>query len=117
MATLGEVGELPLSFHGAIQMLTYWHRITFMNDKTLVKQALDFVVNNEPEQSDWLLTVKCLINAMGLNYIYDNPHLCSRGVVVELSLYMPEVRGSNPRRATSLRKCKSVTMVYHCDML
>ena len=37
---------------------------------------------------------------------------------VEVSFYMPEVRGSNPRRAPSLRKCKkSVTITYHCDML
>ena len=66
-------------------MITYWHRITLMNDKTLVKQTLDFVVNNEPEQSDWLLTVKCLINAMGLNYIYDNPHSINNGKFKEMS--------------------------------
>ena len=43
---------------------------------------------------------------------------CMRGTVVEFSLYIPEVRGSNPRRATSLRKCKkSVTIEYHCDIL
>ena len=38
--------------------------------------------------------------------------------IFKFSLYMPEARGSNPRCAISLRKCKkSVTIAYHCDML
>ena len=32
-----------------------------------------------------------------LQYIHDMIQVCSRGLIVELSLDMPEVRGSNPR--------------------
>ena len=73
MATLGEVGELPLLYHGLVQMLSYWHRTSLMNDETLVKQALNFVMENGTEESEWLLSVKFILNLIQMNDIYNNP--------------------------------------------
>ena len=77
MATLGEVGELPLLFHGLVQMLSYWHRTFLMDEKTLVKQALNFVEENGTEESAWLLSVRFLLNLIKMGDLYDNPSTIS----------------------------------------
>ena len=47
MATLGELGELPLHLHGLTSLLSYWHRIAQMQEDTLVKQALYVEANGD----------------------------------------------------------------------
>ena len=66
MATLGELGEFPLHMYGLISLLSFWHRISLMQDDTLVKQALNFVTNEGPNSSEWLATVEFLVKALNL---------------------------------------------------
>ena len=73
MAALGEVGELPLLYHGLVQMLSYWHRTSLMDDETLVKQALNLVIESGAEESEWLLSVKFILNLVQMTDIYHNP--------------------------------------------
>ena len=84
MATLGEVGELPLLFHGLIHMLSYWHRTSLMHEDNLVKQALSFLRDNGLVHSEWLSTVKYLLNLLNLDNIFDNPNLMSNKNFKEL---------------------------------
>ena len=73
MATLGELGELPLLYHGLIHMLSYWHRLTTINDKCIVRQALTYIEENEQIQSEWLLSVRLLLKLMDLDNYFHNP--------------------------------------------
>ena len=79
MATLGELGELPLLFHGLIHMLSYWHRLTTINDKCIVRQALNSLEHNGQMHSEWLLSVKLLLKLMGLDNFFHYPDtICNR---------------------------------------
>ena len=73
LAMLGEVGELPMSHHGLISMLSYWHRIALMQGDDLVKQALTLNYENGPAQSEWLASVQYLLNYLDLNHYFRNP--------------------------------------------
>ena len=77
MATLGEVGEVPLLFHGLIYMISYWHRTSLMHIDNLVKQALNFVHNDGPTHSAWLSTVNYLLKFLNLGNYFHNPNLIS----------------------------------------
>ena len=87
MATLGELGEFPLHLYGLISLLSYWHRLTQMQEDTLVKQALNLVTNNGPDFSEWFATVKFLLKILNMEEYLPNPesittkkfsHICSR---------------------------------------
>ena len=79
MATLGELGELPLLFHGLTHMLSYWHRLTTINDKCIVRQALNSLEHNGQMHSEWLLSVKLLLKLMGLDNFFHYPDtICNR---------------------------------------
>ena len=73
LAMLGEIGELPMSHHGLISMLSYWHRIALMQGDNLVKQALTLNYENGPAQSEWLASVQDLLNYLDLSHIFRNP--------------------------------------------
>ena len=73
MTTLGELGEFPLHLHGLIQLLSYWHRTSQMQDNTLVKQAFNLVCNDGPQQSEWLATVKFLLTLLDMEHLLLEP--------------------------------------------
>ena len=73
MATLGELGEFPLHMYGLISLLSFWHRISLMQDDTLVKQAFNFVTNEGSNSSEWLATVEFLVKALNLEENFANP--------------------------------------------
>ena len=75
MATHGELGEVPIIFHGFISILSYWHRTTKMKEETLVKQALNYVTKNESVNSEWIATVQHLLKFLGMDIFFLNPHL------------------------------------------
>ena len=73
MATLGEVGELPLILHGWVSLLTFWHRITQMQHDTLVKQTLEYIVHDDSLKSEWFSTVKFLLSYLDMEDHLVNP--------------------------------------------
>ena len=75
LATLGELGEFPLCLNALVSLLSYWHRSTQMQDSTLIKKALQFVSSNDPSQSEWYATVKCLLNELNLHNYLLNPEI------------------------------------------
>ena len=77
IATLGELGEFPLQMYGFISLLSFWHRISLMNDDTLVKKTLNIVTNNGPELSEWLSTVKFLLKLLHLEEYFLEPTIIS----------------------------------------
>ena len=72
-AVLGELGEVPLVFHGFISLLRFWHRINCMTGKSLVKQALNVQTREDTPDSEWIATVKYLLSYLGMDNIFDNP--------------------------------------------
>ena len=77
MATLGELGEFPLLLKAFVSMLSFWHRTTRMQDETLVKKALQFLSNDDNSESEWMGTVKLLINELKMTNYFQNPELIS----------------------------------------
>ena len=73
LATLGELGEFPLQIYGYISLLTFWHRIKFMNLDTLVKKTLDIVESDGSIVSEWLATVKFLLKFLDLESYFLTP--------------------------------------------
>ena len=61
MATLGEIGETPIIFHGFVSLLSFWHRTRNMAEDTLAKQALNVMANENNAKFEWLATVKFLL--------------------------------------------------------
>ena len=54
-------------------MLSYWHRTSLMYYETLIKQALNLVIENGAEESEWLLSVKFILNLVQMTDVYHNP--------------------------------------------
>ena len=77
LATLGELGELPICLRAFLSLLSFWHRsATQMQENTLVNQALQYISLNETSQSVWFATIECLLNELGLeNYLRNPSHL------------------------------------------
>ena len=73
IAILGELGELPLYLHALTSMIFFWHRTKKMSDNTLVKQTLDFISNDPTINSEWLATVKFLMNYLKLENVFRDP--------------------------------------------
>ena len=86
MATLGELGEFPLHLYGFTSLLSFWHRITLMQDDTLVKKTLNFVTNNGPNSSEWLATVKFLLKLINMEEYFFNPTLITTDKFTSLCL-------------------------------
>ena len=55
-------------------MLTYWHKLTRMDNNSIAKQVFNYIKQNEPEKYDWYSSVKFLLNFIGLNHLFDNPN-------------------------------------------
>ena len=72
LATLGELGEFPVNLKGLVSLLSFWHRsVTQMEVNTLIYQAVHYV-SEEPSQSEWFATVKCLLKELNMhNYLLD----------------------------------------------
>ena len=64
MAALGEVGEIPLAFHGYAAMLNYWHRTHMLDNNTLVKKAFH---ENVRLNSNWCRTIQVLTTTLNLD--------------------------------------------------
>ena len=75
VATLGELGELPMLIHGFKQLLNFWHRLNNMHEETLARQALDTVVEMGPSKCDWIYSIQYLLSALNLYPHYENPNL------------------------------------------
>lgn len=75
MATLGELGEFPLQLYGFIALLSFWHRVSLMDERTLVKQALNLITNDDTFNFEWTATVKFLLSYLGINEYYLNPNI------------------------------------------
>ena len=75
MATLGETGEFPLFLNACVSLLFYWHRTTQMPEETVVKKALLYLSNEENTKSEWMSTVKFLLNELNMTNFIQNPNL------------------------------------------
>ena len=73
MATLGELGEYPLILNAFVSLLSFWHRLTQMDDGTFVKKSLLFLNVNGPVQSEWFSTVKFLLKELNMTNYFHNP--------------------------------------------
>ena len=74
LATLGELGEIPVILHGFASLLSFWHRINNMDENTIVKQALNFMTNDDSTKFEWLNTVKFLLHYLEMDDHFANPH-------------------------------------------
>ena len=74
LTTWGELGEFPLLIKAFISLLSFWHRTTQMQDETLAKNALK-IVSDDNSTSEWIATVKFLLNELGMNNYLVNPEL------------------------------------------
>jgi len=75
MASIGELGVYPLDLHGLINLLSFWHRTTQMNNNSLVKQTLNYISENDPSKSEWITTVKYLLDLVHMENYFHNPSL------------------------------------------
>ena len=75
MATLSEVGEIPTIFHGFVSLLSFWHRTRSMDEDTLVKQALNAMTNDNNVKSEWLASVKFLLQYLEMDDYYVHTQL------------------------------------------
>ena len=75
MTIHGELGEVPILFHGFISLLSFWHRTSNMREETLVKQTLDYITNNNSLKFEWLATVQYLLKYLDIDQYFQNPHL------------------------------------------
>ena len=73
VATLGELGELPLLIHGFELLLNFWHRVSNMHEDTLARQALNIQIEMGSARSEWLNTVQYLLSTINLYAHYENP--------------------------------------------
>ena len=111
MATLGELGELPLQVKGVTALLSFWHRVTQMPDNTLVKQAYIYSLENESFQSEWIASVKFLLQYLGLENYFRNPSAVNKNqfktvckaklkeiIVEQWDMYMDNIGDGNKLR-------------------
>ena len=75
LGTLGELGETPIILHGFTALLSFWHRTYFMPENTLVKQALNLMMNDTQAKYEWLATVKFLLHYLDMDAYFLNPQL------------------------------------------
>ena len=73
LATLGELGELPLHAHAIISLLSFWHRTSQMPENSLARQALNSRSPDDASYSEWFTTVKFLMNHLGMASHLQNP--------------------------------------------
>ena len=73
LAVYGELGTIPNSLTGTLRVIKFWHRISQKGDHTLVKKALDESKSLPNNLSNWLNTVKTVLNLFGLSSIWNNP--------------------------------------------
>ena len=82
MATLGELGEFPLQMKGMTALLSFWHRISQMPDDTLVKQAYNFSLESDSFQSEWIASVKFLLENLNMGRYFRNPSVVDKNQFV-----------------------------------
>ena len=118
MATLGELGEFPLQMNGIIALLSFWHRISQMSEDTLVKQAYNLSLQEEIVQSEWIASVKFLLQYMDMGNYFQNPRTIKnnqfvsackaklKGKIVEQwGTYMSNIGSGNKLRFYKTFKC------------
>ena len=111
MATLGELGEFPLHVKGVTALLSFWHRVTQMPDDTLVKQAYKYSLENVSFQSEWIASVKFLLQYLGLENYFRNPSAVNKNqfktvckaklkeiIVEQWDMYMDNIGDGNKLR-------------------
>ena len=84
IATLGEVGEVPLLSHGFTSLLGFWHKTSNMPNTTLARQAYNIQMDDNSTEFEWAATVKYLLSKLGMNIHLDNPHLTSYNIFSKL---------------------------------
>ena len=72
MATLGELGEYPLLLNAFVTLFSFWHRTTQAHEETLINKALVFITNNDTSQSEWIATVKFILNELNMTTYYHS---------------------------------------------
>ena len=73
LAVYGELGTMPNALTGTLRVIKFWHRISRKGDHTLVKKALDESTSLPNNFSNWLNTVKTVLNLFGLSSIWNSP--------------------------------------------
>ena len=67
------VAIYPIFLNALASILSFWHRSMQMHDDSLVKNALLFIANNDTSESEWMVTVKVLVNDLGMYNYFLNP--------------------------------------------
>ena len=73
LAVYGESGTMPNALTGTLRVIKFWHRIPQKGDRTLVKKALDESKSLPNNLSNWLNTMKTVLNLFGLSSIWNSP--------------------------------------------
>ena len=72
LAVYGELGTIPTALTGCLRVIKFWHRISQKEDNTLVNKALGETTSLS-DNSNWLNTVKTVINLLDLSSIWNKP--------------------------------------------
>ncbi len=72
LAVYGELGTIPTALTGRLQVIKFWHRVSQKEDNALVNKALGETTSLS-DNSNWLNTVKTVINLLDLSSIWNKP--------------------------------------------
>ena len=75
IAAIGEVGEVPLMLKAWVTLISYWHRVTEMDDRTFAKKAVSHLMSNNIKESEWINTVRIVLKMLGLERYFNQPNL------------------------------------------
>ena len=73
LAVYGELGIIPTALLGIVRIIKFWHRISHLNDDTLVKKALNEARSLPSNISNWFNSVKLALDAIGLSTLWNDP--------------------------------------------
>ena len=74
----GELGRYPLEIYIKCKMIGYWSRLILAKPEKLsftAYQMLLYHFNDGDYKNNWIMTIKCILDDVGLSYIWNN-QLC-----------------------------------------
>ncbi len=83
LAINGELVYAPLLMTRQLEAIKYWYRATLLYDDSLVAKACK-MEDESVTLSNWLMTIKLPLNAIGLSSIYDRPWCFSTNYITRV---------------------------------
>ena len=73
LAVYGELCILPTALFAIIRTIKFWHIVSHLNDNILVKKAFTESKSIPSNISNWFVSVKWALEAIGLSTLWNNP--------------------------------------------